>query len=177
MLGFQLDDPFILFTQHRREGFGLGQEQVFQAILELANLGYRTVMPVHMNPQVRKKVEEKFVGIPNISLIEPQSYLPFMELLRTNALVISDSGGLQEEVPSLGKTIIITRLTTERPEVLASGHGILVGFDKELLLAEALRVLNSEKSLLSQDNPFGDGQSSKRIAQTLNDQLQLLELK
>jgi UDP-N-acetylglucosamine 2-epimerase (non-hydrolysing) len=177
ILGFKLNEPFILFTQHRREGFGEGQEQVFQAIIELADLGYRTVMPVHMNPKVRKKVEEKFVGIPNISLIEPQSYLPFMELLRHAVLVISDSGGLQEEVPSLGKTILITRLTTERPEVLASGHGVLVGFDKELLLAETLKSLHSDKSFLSEHNPFGDGQSSRRIAQILNEQLRLLEPK
>jgi UDP-N-acetylglucosamine 2-epimerase (non-hydrolysing) len=177
VLGFQLDKPFILFTQHRREGFGHGQEQVFQAILDLANLGYVTIMPVHMNPQVRKKVEEKFVDNPNIFLIEPQSYLPFMELMRTAAVVISDSGGLQEEVPSFGKTILITRLTTERPEVLASGHGILVGFDKELLLGETLKALNSPKSFLSEHNPFGDGQSSRKIAQTLNDQLQMLDPK
>jgi len=177
MLGFQLHKPFILFTQHRREGFGHGQEQVFQAILDLANLGYRTVMPVHMNPQVRKKVEEKFIDNPNIFLIEPQSYLPFMELLRTTALVISDSGGLQEEVPSFGKTILITRRTTERPEVLASGHGVLIGFDKELLRDETLKALNSPKSFLSEHNPFGDGHSSRRIAQTLNDQLQALDFK
>jgi UDP-N-acetylglucosamine 2-epimerase (non-hydrolysing) len=74
MLGFQLDEPFILFTQHRREGFGQGQEQIFQGILELASQGNRIVMPVHMNPQVRSKVVEKFVGVTNISLIEPQSY-------------------------------------------------------------------------------------------------------
>jgi UDP-N-acetylglucosamine 2-epimerase (non-hydrolysing) len=177
MLGFQLDQPFILFTQHRREGFGHGQEQIFQAILDLANLGYITIMPVHMNPQVRKKVEEKFVDNPNIFLIEPQNYLPFMELMRSSALVISDSGGLQEEVPSFGKTILITRLTTERPEVMASGHGILVGFNKELLLDETLKALNSPKSFLSEHNPFGDGQSSRRIAQTLNDQLQMLDPK
>lgn len=176
-LGFKLNEQFILFTQHRREGFGHGQEQVFQAILELANLGYRTVMPVHMNPQVRKKVEEKFVGIPNIFLIEPQSYLPFMELLRSAALVISDSGGLQEEVPSFGKTILITRLTTERPEVIDSGHGVLVGFDKELLLAESLRVLKEDKSTLTRLNPFGDGQASPKIAQILNKKLELLETK
>jgi UDP-N-acetylglucosamine 2-epimerase (non-hydrolysing) len=177
MLGFQLHVPFILFTQHRREGFGHGQEQVFQAILNLANLGYRTVMPVHMNPQVRKKVEEKFINNPNIFLIEPQNYLPFMELLRTAALVISDSGGLQEEVPSLGKTILITRLTTERPEVLASGHGVLVGYNKELLLDETLKAFHLDKSFLSKPNPFGDGQSSIRIAQTLNNQLQVLDIK
>ena len=176
-LGFELNDPFILFTQHRREGFGHGQEQIFQAILELASMGHRIVMPVHMNPQVRKKVEEKFVGVPNIFLIKPQSYLPFIELLRMATLVISDSGGLQEEVPSLGKTILITRLTTERPEVISSGYGVLVGFDKEMLLGETLKVLQSENSILSAENPFGDGRSSKRIAQVLHQQLQLLALK
>lgn len=172
-LGFELDDPFILFTQHRREGFGHGQEQIFQAVVELANMGNRIVMPVHMNPQVRKKVEEKFVGVSNIFLLEPQSYLPFIELLRMATLVISDSGGLQEEVPSLGKTILITRLTTERPEVISSGYGVLVGFDKEMLLGETLKVLQSENSILSGENPFGDGQSSKRIAQVLHQQLQI----
>jgi UDP-N-acetylglucosamine 2-epimerase (non-hydrolysing) len=177
LLGFQLEEPFILFTQHRREGFGYGQEQVFQAILELAHLGIRTVMPVHMNPQVRKKVEEKFLGVPNISLIEPQGYLSFVELLRMSALVISDSGGLQEEVPSLGKTILITRLTTERPEVMASGHGVLVGFDTAKLVEEALRAVNADISSLSGPNPFGDGQSSRRIAQILSEQVRLLELK
>lgn len=171
VLGFQLNESFILFTQHRREGFGQGQDQVFRAILELAHLGYKTVMPVHMNPQVRNKVEEMFVGIPNITLIEPQSYLPFMELLRTAALVISDSGGLQEEVPSLGKTILVTRLTTERPEVIGSGHGVLVGFNKEVLLNEALKALKSDKTSSSGNNPFGDGQSSKRIAEELNGEL------
>jgi UDP-N-acetylglucosamine 2-epimerase len=176
-LGFELDDPFILFTQHRREGFGHGQEQIFQAVLELANMGHRIVMPVHMNPQVRKKVEEKFVGVPNIFLLEPQSYLPFIELLRMATLVISDSGGLQEEVPSLGKIILITRLTTERPEVISSGYGVLVGFDKHMLIDETLKVLQSENSILSRENPFGDGQASKRIAQVLHQQSQILARK
>ena len=174
IVGFKLSEPFILFTQHRREGFGRGQDEIFQAILELANMGYKIVMPVHMNPHVRKKVEEKFTGVANISLIEPQSYMPFMELLRTSKLVISDSGGLQEEVPSFGKTILITRLTTERPEVIASGHGVLVGFDKELLLKETVKALHSGESSLSRNNPFGDGQSSERIAQTLKVQLELM---
>jgi UDP-N-acetylglucosamine 2-epimerase (non-hydrolysing) len=173
MLGFDLDQPFILFTQHRREGFGQGQEQVFQAILEIASLGYRTVMPVHMNPQVRKKVEEKFVGVPNISLIQPQGYLPFIELLRMASLVISDSGGLQEEVPSLAKTILITRLTTERPEVLASGHGVLVGYDKNRLVDETQKLLSGSNNKKLGQNPFGDGQSAKRIVEILEQQSQV----
>jgi UDP-N-acetylglucosamine 2-epimerase len=175
LLGFQLEEPFILFTQHRREGFGHGQGQVFQAILELAHLGFRTVMPVHMNPQVRKKAEEKFLGVPNISLIDPQSYLSFVELLRMSTLVISDSGGLQEEVPSFGKTILITRLTTERPEVLTSGHGVLVGFDNVKIVDEALKALNTHVSSMFGSNPFGDGCSSGRIVQTLNEHLKTLE--
>jgi UDP-N-acetylglucosamine 2-epimerase len=174
IIGFELSEPFILFTQHRREGFGRGQDEIFQAILELAKVGNKIVMPVHMNPLVRKKVEEKFIDVDNISLIEPQSYMPFMELLRASKLVISDSGGLQEEVPSFGKTILITRLTTERPEVIASGHGVLVGFDKELLLKETAKALHLEESSLSRNNPFGDGQSSERIAQTLKVQLELM---
>ena len=171
MLGFQLDEPFILFTQHRREGFGQGQEQIFQGILELASQGNRIVMPVHMNPQVRSKVVEKFVGVTNISLIEPQSYLPFIELLRKATLIISDSGGLQEEVPTLGKNIIITRLTTERPEVLKSGHGVLVGFDRNKLVNESMKVLLTEQTKQTIQNPFGDGQASKRISATLIEHL------
>lgn len=166
-LGFQLSDSYILFTQHRREGFGNGQEQVFEAILELASMGYRFVMPVHMNPMVRKKVEEKFVGVSNIKLIEPLSYLPFIELLRNAALIISDSGGLQEEVPSFGKSILITRLTTERPEVLTSGHGFLVGFDKDNLINHALKLLESKLNKHSNQNPFGDGQASRHIQEII----------
>ncbi len=166
-LGFQLSDAYILFTQHRREGFGSGQEQVFEAILDLANMGHRIVMPVHMNPRVRKKVEEKFVGVSNIKLIEPLSYLPFIELLRKADLIISDSGGLQEEVPSFGKSILITRLTTERPEVLTSGHGFLVGFDKNKLVNHALKLLEGVHQKDSNQNPFGDGQASRRIQEII----------
>lgn len=172
-LGFPLCDEFLLFTQHRREGFGHGQEQIFEGILELANIGHRIVMPVHLNPQVRRKVEEKFVGVANIKLIEPLSYLPFIELLRKATVVISDSGGLQEEVPSFGKTILITRLTTERPEVLATGHGVLVGFDKRKLVSETLKVLNAAQEKGSIQNPFGDGKASKKIANTLIERLQI----
>ena len=162
-LNFSLDDPFILFTQHRREGFGTGQNQVFEAVLQLAELGHKIVFPVHLNPSVRSKVAERLEGKSGITLIEPQKYLPFLELIKSSSLIISDSGGLQEEAPSFGKSIIITRLRTERPEIVEAGFGHLVGFETPLIvnLAQSLLTRSHDNMI----NPFGDGLAASRIAQ------------
>jgi UDP-N-acetylglucosamine 2-epimerase (non-hydrolysing) len=162
-LNFSLDDPFILFTQHRREGFGTGQNQVFEAVLQLAELGYKIVFPVHLNPSVRSKVAERLEGKSGITLIEPQQYLPFLELIKSSSLIISDSGGLQEEVPSFGKSILITRLRTERPEVVEAGFGHLVGFETSLIVNLAQSLLTRPHDDLM--NPFGDGLAASRIAE------------
>ncbi len=165
-LNFNLDDPYILFTQHRREGFGDGQNNVFEAITQLANLGHKVIFPVHLNPAVRAKVSEKLEGNQNVILIEPQRYLPILQLIKNSCLIISDSGGLQEEAPSFNKFILITRLRTERPEVVEAGFGYLVGFDTQTILRRATDLLG--KSPTNLENPFGDGQASSKISLLVN---------
>ena len=165
-LGFSLIEPFILFTQHRREGFGDGQTSVFESILELADAGHKIVFPVHLNPRVQDNAQRMLSDHKNIFLISPQPYLPFIQLLQKCSLLISDSGGLQEEAPSFGKHIIITRKTTERAEVLESGWGTLVGFDKQLIVSTALQAIE-KPNLTTAPNPFGDGQASSRIVNHL----------
>ena len=167
MLGFGLDNQYILFTQHRREGFGKGQESVFKSILELAEQGLKIVFPVHLNPSVFTQAHSLFGKKKNISLIPPQQYLHFLELTRSSSLIISDSGGLQEEAPSFGKNILITRLKTERPEIVESGLGHLVGFDHQKILLLANAILNKIEGSDTFANPFGDGMTSGRIVKKI----------
>lgn len=167
LLGFPLNEEFILFTQHRREGFGDGQKQVFGAILDLAKSGYKIVFPVHLNPLVRDRVDEMLLNQPRIHLIPPQEYLSFLTLLRKCSLVISDSGGLQEEAPTFGKRILITRLTTERPEVIESGFGQLVGYDSKKIVKLATGESRVPNLLKLTSNPFGEGDSSKIITKSI----------
>lgn len=170
LLNFNLDDPYILFTQHRREGFGEGQNNVFEAIAQLASEGHKVIFPVHLNPAVRAKATEKLDQNQNVMLIEPQSYLPFLQLIRNSRLIISDSGGLQEEAPSFNKFILITRLRTERPEVVDAGFGHLVGFDCKAITEAAIELLG--KSPTNLENPFGDGKASSKICNLANDFLE-----
>jgi len=168
LLGFSLDEEFVLFTQHRREGFGGGQTQVFEAVLELAKLGHKIVFPVHLNPLVQDKANEMLLNKPGIYLIKPQTYLPFLELIRNCNLIISDSGGLQEEAPTFGKRMLITRLTTERPEIIESGFGYLVGYDSQLITDLALSETIAVRELSLLPNPFGDGNSSDLICKSIS---------
>ena len=167
-LGFSLEEDFILLTQHRREGFGDGQKQVFGAILELAKSGRKIVFPVHLNPLVRNKVNEMLLNQPGIFLIPPQAYLPFLAILRKCSLIISDSGGLQEEAPTFDKKILITRLTTERPEVIESGYGALVGYDLGQISKLAANGNRSTSEKEHQSNPFGHGNSAELIQQSIS---------
>jgi UDP-N-acetylglucosamine 2-epimerase (non-hydrolysing) len=167
ILEFSLEDSYILFTQHRREGFGDGQNNVFEAIANLANQGHKVIFPVHLNPAVRAKVGEKLEGIENVVLIEPQSYLPFLQLVKSASLIISDSGGLQEEVPSFSKSILITRLRTERPEVVEAGFGHIVGFDRVVIEKKAVELMKKTPKILR--NPFGDGHAASKISQVVLD--------
>ncbi len=176
LLGFGLDQEFILFTQHRREGFGGGQDQVFEAMLQLANLGHKVVFPVHMNPAVKNKADTVLAGHENIFLIPAQQYLPFLELMRNCKLIVSDSGGLQEEAPTFRKNIVITRLTTERAEVIESGYGTLVGFDTEIIVTHALNVMKVKRTPAT-GNPFGDGNASSRIRDEIERFLSVLVAK
>jgi UDP-N-acetylglucosamine 2-epimerase (non-hydrolysing) len=168
LLGFSLLEKYIVCTQHRREAFGAGQSQVFRGVLDLAQKGHKVVFPVHLNPAVRTKVEEFLSNQENIFLIPPQNYLPFLELIRKCSLIISDSGGLQEEAQTFGKRILITRLTTERPEILQSGLGKLVGYDSEMITKYSLRELSNNRVKTVASNPFGNGNSAQLIVESVS---------
>lgn len=169
-LGFSLDDPYVLFTQHRREAFGVNQLEVFSAVADLAKTGVKVIFPVHLNPRVRGAAEAVFPGVPNVHLLGPQPYLRFVELLRRADLVISDSGGIQEEAPTFGVHVLVTRLTTERQEGVEAGVTTLVGFDRDLIVEQSLLRLN-ECRVATPESPFGDGRSGERIARILLDEI------
>lgn len=158
----------IVVTAHRRESFGAGFTQICEALAELANRpDVAIVYPVHPNPNVRDPVDRLLAGRPNIHRIAPLDYVAFVDLMRRCYLLITDSGGVQEEGPSLGKPILVLREKTERPEAVAAGTVKLVGTDRERIVAEACRLLNNPKireAMALVHNPYGDGRSSERIA-------------
>lgn len=168
------DNPskFILITGHRRENFGEGFVNFCTALKEIADAhpDWLLVYPVHLNPNVQKPVYELLGDSPNIRLIEPQDYLPFVWLLDKCDLVITDSGGIQEEAPSLGKPVLVTREVTERPEAVEAGTVKLVGTSKEKIVSEALAILTDDsvyKAMSEAHNPYGDGKASQRILEIL----------
>jgi len=161
----------ILVTGHRRENFGTGFESICHAI---ANLSQRDdvqiVYPVHLNPNVQEPVHRILSSIPNVFLIKPQSYIFFVYLLYSCTLVLTDSGGLQEEAPSLGKPVLVMRDTTERPEALTAGTALLVGTDKNSILRETARLLDDKtayQTMSGTHNPYGEGRAALRITQIL----------
>jgi UDP-N-acetylglucosamine 2-epimerase (non-hydrolysing) len=161
----------ILVTGHRRENFDGGLERVAQGLLRLAGRGdVEIVYPVHLNPNVRQ-VAETVLGVNDaIHLIPPLDYLPFVHLMRRADLIITDSGGVQEEAPSLGKPVLVTRDTTERPEAVEVGTVRLVGTDTALLVAEASRLLDDRmayEQMSLAHNPYGDGKAAGRILTAL----------
>jgi UDP-N-acetylglucosamine 2-epimerase len=160
--------PIVVVTQHRREKFGVAIRQVFEQVNELAKNGMHVIIPLHLNPEVRKAATEVFSGQEGVSLIEPLNYLNFVKLLSVATIVISDSGGIQEECPSLGVPILITRDSTERPEVIECGMGLLVGENGHGIPNGLVQFLSSRysKDLPSKTkNPFGELGSSKLIAE------------
>lgn len=163
----------VLVTLHRRESFGEPVRRVLEAIRELARERegrLRIVYPVHPNPSVDRPAREILGGVPGVDLHPPLDYPDFLALFSRARLVLSDSGGVQEEAPSLGVPVLILRDVTERPEVVESGWGKLVGTDADLILAESRRLLDDEtawKAMTSGPNPFGDGKSGERIAELL----------
>jgi UDP-N-acetylglucosamine 2-epimerase len=158
----------ILVTGHRRENFGEGFEQICHALAELAGRGdVQIVYPVHLNPNVQQPVNRILSDEPDVVLIEPQDYLPFVYLMSKAHLILTDSGGIQEEAPSLGKPVLVMRDTTERPEAVQAGTVRLVGTDRDRIIGEARRLLDQESAYLDMaraHNPYGDGQASLRIA-------------
>jgi len=161
----------IVVTSHRRENFGEGFERAMCALARLAERpDVELVCPVHRNPNVLGPAHELLGGRPNVHLLEPLSYVPFVDLLRRAYLLITDSGGIQEEAPSLGKAVLVLREKTERPEAVEAGTVKLVGTDEERIVREATRLLDdtAEYTRMTRvHNPYGDGQASRRIAEIL----------
>jgi UDP-N-acetylglucosamine 2-epimerase (non-hydrolysing) len=163
---------FILITGHRRENFGEGFISFCNALKAIAEQfpDWVLVYPVHLNPNVQKPVYEMLGDCSNIHLIEPQDYLPFVWMLDKCDLVITDSGGIQEEAPSLGKPVLVTRDVTERPEAVDAGTVVLVGTSTEKIFDTTVNILTNQdkyESMSSAHNPYGDGQASKRILESL----------
>jgi UDP-N-acetylglucosamine 2-epimerase (non-hydrolysing) len=165
----------VLITGHRRESFGEGFENICQAIADLAGQhpDVHFVYPVHLNPNVRAPVQRILGGgegggsrLANVHLIEPLSYLPFVALMARSHLVLTDSGGIQEEAPGLGKPVLVMRETTERPEGVTAGVVRLVGTSRERIIAEVSRLLNDDRAyrrMAGRRNPYGDGHAAVRI--------------
>jgi UDP-N-acetylglucosamine 2-epimerase (non-hydrolysing) len=163
----------ILITGHRRENFGQGFVGLCNAIKTLAidHPDWDLLYPVHLNPNVQKPVNEILDGIGNVFLIEPQDYAPFVWLMDKSDLILTDSGGIQEEGPSLGKPVLVMREVTERPEALDAGTVKLVGTDKEKIISNVENILLNEKEYLKMSkahNPYGDGKSVARIIRQIN---------
>ncbi len=166
--------PILLVTGHRRENFGAPFESLCTAIVDLVRAHeIQVVYPVHLNPNVQAPVNEILGGNENIHLIEPQDYLPFVYLMKRSQVILTDSGGIQEEAPSLGKPVFVMRNVTERPEAVEAGTVKLVGTDRHRIVSmvgEVLRHPALYECMSRAHNPYGDGQASRRIAQILTRQ-------
>jgi UDP-N-acetylglucosamine 2-epimerase (non-hydrolysing) len=163
------DSKIILVTGHRRENFGDGFNSICKALGKLAKLygdKIDIIYPVHLNPNVKKTVFELLSNYRNVHLINPLDYEPFIWLMQQSFLILTDSGGVQEEAPSLGKPVLVMRNTTERPEAVSAGTVKLVGTDSDLIINEVCNLLDNEilyKDMSTRHNPYGDGTASKRI--------------
>lgn len=163
---------YILVTGHRRENFGDGFLHICEAIKELASLHPEMdiVYPVHLNPNVQKPVYELLSGLNNVFLISPLDYLPFIYAMQHSTLLLTDSGGVQEEAPSLGKPVLVMRDTTERPEAVEAGTVKLIGTDAAAIVSNVTNLLRDKalyKSMSETHNPYGDGQACERILEAL----------
>ena len=166
------DREYILVTGHRRENFGDGFLHICKAIKELAALHPEMdiVYPVHLNPNVQKPVYELLSGLSNVYLISPLDYLPFIYAMQHSTLLLTDSGGVQEEAPSLGKPVLVMRDTTERPEAVEAGTVKLVGTNAEAIVSNVTALLLDKemyKRMSETHNPYGDGQACERIIAAL----------
>ncbi len=166
----ELDETkkLILVTGHRRESFGGGFERICEALVEIATAHPDTqvLYPMHLNPNVREPVNRILKNVDNVHLIEPQDYLPFVYLMNQAHIIVTDSGGVQEEAPSLGKPVLVMRDTTERPEAVEAGTVKLVGTDKARIVSEVNNLLTNAQEYQSMSrahNPYGDGKACERI--------------
>ncbi|WP_281556623.1 UDP-N-acetylglucosamine 2-epimerase (non-hydrolyzing) [Thalassomonas sp. RHCl1] len=167
-----VDRKMVLITGHRRESFGGGFERICQAIAELANKfpQVQFVYPMHLNPNVREPVNRLLAAKANVFLIEPADYLPFVYLMNRSTVILTDSGGVQEEAPSLGKPVLVMRDTTERPEAVDAGTVKLVGTNVEKIIScvsELLTDTQAYEKMSFAHNPYGDGQACQRIVDAL----------
>ncbi len=163
----------VLITAHRRESFGEPLEDICSAIRDLAEY-YRDqvsfIYPVHLNPNVQSTVRRMLSDLANVALLDPMDYLPWVQLIRRAALILTDSGGLQEEAPGLGVPVLVMRQVTERPEGVEAGAVRLVGTDRELIVSESHRLLDdpeAHRQMSKAINPYGDGHAAERIVQAV----------
>lgn len=162
----------ILVTGHRRENFGAGFENICKSIMSIAvkNPDVQILYPVHLNPNVQEPVKRLLAGLDNVFLVEPQQYLPFVFLMCRAHIILTDSGGIQEEAPSLGKPVLVMRDTTERPEAVEVGTVKLVGSDVQKITSNVQELLDNKSAyddMAEASNPYGDGQASKLIINIL----------
>jgi UDP-N-acetylglucosamine 2-epimerase (non-hydrolysing) len=162
----------ILVTGHRRENFGQGFENICSALKEIAGIhkDVEIAFPVHLNPRVQEPVQRILGGCPNIHLIEPLDYLRFVYLMDRSYMIITDSGGVQEEAPSLGKPVLVMRDSTERPEAVTAGTVKLVGTDAGRIVEETNRLVQDQdlyREMSKAQNPYGDGKASMRIVEKI----------
>jgi UDP-N-acetylglucosamine 2-epimerase (non-hydrolysing) len=164
--------PLLVMTCHRRENWGEPMKQIFEAVITLARRypHYRIVYPVHMNPAIKKLAEATLGKEPNVHLIEPLDYAPFANLLAAARLILTDSGGIQEEAPALGKPILVMRTETERPEAVTAGTVQVVGVETDVIVGAATALLDDPvayETMARAVNPYGDGNASRRIVEAL----------
>jgi UDP-N-acetylglucosamine 2-epimerase (non-hydrolysing) len=165
-------ERFVLITGHRRENFGDGFLQICEALKDLAARYPKVhfVYPVHLNPNVQQPVKSLLADLPNVHLIEPLDYEPFVYLLKHSHIVLTDSGGIQEEAPSLGKPVLVMRDVTERPEAVEAGTVILIGANRERIVGNVSELLDNHatyKRMSRAHNPYGDGNACERIIDVL----------
>lgn len=165
--GIDNEKKLVLVTGHRRESFGLGFERICQAISDLSERDdIQIIYPVHLNPNVQEPVRKILSGRRNVFLVEPLEYLPFVHLMHRSYLILTDSGGIQEEAPSLGKPVLVMRDTTERPEAVDAGSVMLVGTDVRVIVDSVKTLLDEPEEYLTMSNaisPYGDGNAANRI--------------
>ena len=179
--GLTLDPKrrLVLVTGHRRENFGPGVQAMCDALraLSTSRPDIEIVYPVHLNPNIKGPVFERLGGLKHMHLIEPQPYLPFVWLMDRAAILLTDSGGVQEEGPALGKPVLVMREVTERPEAVEAGAAMLVGTDRERIVAEVCRLLDDPlhcQRMSTAGSPYGDGRASERIADFLEQRMESL---
>jgi UDP-N-acetylglucosamine 2-epimerase (non-hydrolysing) len=171
-----LDRPYLLLTTHRRESFGEPLRRTLEGVVEILHRHqeFSLIFPVHPNPNVRAPVRELLGNHPRVHLIDPLDYVHFCHVMNRATLILTDSGGVQEEGPSLRKPVLVLRETTERPEGIAAGVALLVGTDEQRIIRETCRLLSSEyerQAMAGKGNPYGDGQAAGRIVAALREQL------